>query len=148
MRGRVGASLVVMVVLLLAVPTQAHASCPRSGGTVPGSPPTAYAVSAGGETLYIDDRGAIGPDAGGLWVYRESNGAPGLQRGGYHIVRVHVPVGPIGPIRVLPDDENRPVLRRGLTLFPNGSACYWSCLNPLPGDDCHDGAHPPDTLLL
>jgi hypothetical protein len=140
------------------VPTGARAVC-GTDGSIPNSPRHVYTVSAGGQTLYIDDReyfdwdddwGTPG-DNQGIWIYLESNHMPGLQTGGPQVVLAPLPPPPpiitITPI-VIPADPNRPVHPGEIRLF-NGYSPGQSWAQSLGEyDECFSGPDTPDTLLL
>lgn len=94
MRKFLGIATIATVATVAFGASPALAGCPSGSGTVPGSPSKVTTVSAGGTTIYVDDRDytdtGVGPDVedggnGGIWLYLESGKKVGLQRGGNQV---------------------------------------------------------------
>lgn len=136
--------------LLTASP--ATAQC-EFDGSVPGTAAKTYVISAGGQTIYVDDRDYADLDedgtAGGIWLYLESNHIAGLQRGGSQVVLAMIPgtVPYVGPVTVTLPGVG-PVPPRTITLLPAGFGGGSVADTLGETDPCRDLAPVPDTLLL
>ena len=130
----------------LAVPAGSNAAC-EFDGSAPGTVAKAYAVSAGGQTIYVDDRDYADLDndgvAGGIWIYYESNRVAGLQRGGDQVALGMIP----GTVPYIPPTfVGVPGTGIGVTLFPSGFGGGSVASAAGAHDGCVESATP-DTII-
>jgi hypothetical protein len=139
--------LLAVAAAAMTVPAGWAAAKCEFDGTAPGTVAKTYAVGAGGQTIYVDDRDYADADddgvAGGIWVYLESNHVAGLQRGGDQAAVGKIP----GTVPYIPPTfVGVPGSVVGVTLFPSGFG--GGSISQAAGghDPCTDSATP-DTLL-